>query len=404
MSTHIASFRDYKPGHLKRRIEQPSIEPRAASILSDMSDGNLATEFIFSFAGFKYAASHLVLTLIGIMGDGQDSIELSDEDIAKIAECDTRTVQRWRAAYIEQAQKENFWPMEIKQGDYVKGEKYYLPTTYRITFGETVEQIVAHARASADYSRDRVAAIKKAAELFYDDIEQAPPKLRKVKRSAVNTPLAELNRAAKKLDSTQTLLQNMPERQRAAYVNGQGEELRAAMDRLRDQMAELEKALSSENANVADKEDAYTNDNVVTPFSGAARPPAYVVPIREEGTTQAAPEPVHSPEAIAAFDSLLARAKHKPQVTRARVEVVASATTLPPPESPPHELEYVPDAPDSTLTEFDAATVMDNLTPVGVIPETERQARELATLPEASLPQSKMERDIEERGGTAHYF
>jgi hypothetical protein len=113
---------------------------------------------------------------------------------------------------------------------------------------------------------------------------------------------------------------------------------------------------------------------------------------------------VHSPEAIAAFDSLLARVKHKPQVTRTRVEVVASATTEPPPELPPHELEYVPDAPEPTLTEFDAAGVLDNLTPIGVKPETERQARELATLPEALPPTSKMERDIEERGGTAHYF
>jgi uncharacterized protein YukE len=402
MSTNVASFRDYKPGHLKRRIEQPIIEPRAETIISDMSDGNLATEFIFSFAGFKYAASHLVLTLIGIMGDGQESIELSDEDIAKIAECDTRTVQRWRAAYIEQAQKENFWPLEIKQGDYVKGEKYYLPTRYRITFGETVEQIVAHARASADYSHDRIAAIKKAAEFHYDDIEQAPPKLRKkAKRSAVNTPLAELNRAANKLDSTQTLLQNMPEGQRAAYVNGQGKELRAAMDRLRDQLAEIEKALSSENTSAADKEDTYTNDNVVTPFSGTARPPAYVVPIREEGTTQAAPPREHTPEDHAAWDSVCS-VFHQPQVTRTRVEVVASATTLPPPE-PPHE--PLPDAPDSTLTEFDAvADTKQDDELLAEIPEMEKPPKVTFSEEDHAPPKSKMERDIEEQGGTAHYF
>jgi hypothetical protein len=194
----------------------------------------------------------------------------------------------------------------------------------------------------------------------------------------------------------------MPERQRAAYRNGQYEELRTAMETLRAQMAELEKVLSGENTSVADKEDNYTNDNVVTPFSGAARTPAYVVPIREEGTTQ--PEPVHSPEAIAAFDSLLARAKHKPQVTHARVEVVASATTSSPPDAPPRELEYVPDAPAPTLTEFDAATVVGNLETMVSKPENERQARELAALPEALPPTSKMERDIEERGGTAHYF
>ncbi len=110
MSANVASFRDHKPGHMKRRMQQSVIEPRAESVISDMSDGNLATEFIFSFAGFKYAASHLVLTLIGIMGDGQDSIELKDEDIAEIADCDTRTVQRRRAAYIKQAQKANFAP------------------------------------------------------------------------------------------------------------------------------------------------------------------------------------------------------------------------------------------------------------------------------------------------------
>jgi len=400
MSANIASFQDHKPGHLKRRLNQPAVTPRAESIISDMSDGNLATEFIFSFAGFKYAASHLVLALIGIMGDGQDSIELSDEDIAKIAECDTRTVQRWRAAYIAQAQKENFWPLEIKQGEYVKGEKYYLPTRYGITFGETVGQIVAHARASADYSHDRIAAIKKAAEFYYDDIEQAPPKLRKAKRSAVNTPLAELNRAAHKLASAQNLLTKMPERQRAAHVNGQGEELRAAMENMRAQLAELEKVLSCENTSVADKEDNYTNDNVVTPFSRAARPPAYVVPKEEEGTTQAEPKKPPTPEALAAWDRMCAPLK-QPQVTRADVKIVASATTSPPTEAPPHELEYVPDAPEPTLTEFDAAGVLDNLSTIVDIPESE------LLRVEASPPLSKieqMERDIEERGGTAHYF
>jgi hypothetical protein len=80
---------------------------------------------------------------------------------------------------------------------------------------------------------------------------------------------------------------------------------------------------------------------------------------------------------------------------------VASATTLPPPELPPHELEYVPDAPEPTLTEFDAASVADNLSPIGDKPTNEQLHVE------ASPPLSKMEqmeRDIEEQGGTAHYF
>jgi hypothetical protein len=263
MSTHVASFRDYQPGHLKRRIEQqPSIEPRAASILSDMSDGNLVTQFFFSFAGFEYKESKLALILIALIGDGQDSVDLFDKEIAEAARCNERTVQRARADYKKKAQAENFWLLSIKEGKYLKEYERYEPTTYGITFAAQVEQAVAQARASADYSHDRRGALERAAKIFYDDIEQAPPKLRKAKRSAVNTPLAELNRATKKVASAQALLKVMPEQQRRAFVSGQGDELREAMDRLREQMAELEAAMSNEKLNVADKDDSDTYDNL----------------------------------------------------------------------------------------------------------------------------------------------
>ncbi len=97
MSANVASFRDHKVGHLKRQLNQPDVAPRAESILSDMADGNLVTQFFFSFAGFEYKESKLALILIGLIGDGQDSVDLFDEEIAEAARCNERTVQRARA-------------------------------------------------------------------------------------------------------------------------------------------------------------------------------------------------------------------------------------------------------------------------------------------------------------------
>ncbi len=350
MSTNVASFKDLKPAYLKRQITRADATPRAESIISDMADGNLVTEFFFLFAGFDYSESHLILALIGIMGDGQDSIELYDKDVAKIAGCDERTVQRWRKAYMEKAQKKNFWPMGIEQGAYVSGEKRYLPTKYRITFADALEQAVAHARASAEYrSGDRLQAIEKAARLFYDDIPQAPPSLRKGKRTqSIQTPLSHLTGAAKKLTSAKVTLQDMPEQQRRAFVNGQGDELREAMENLRRQMAELEAALLVEKLSVANKEvDSYTDTLSGTPPDDGGVP-AYVVPKEEEGTTLPEPERKPTPEENAIWDRAFA-CLNQPSVTLASVEITASA----PAASPPLELKYLLDAPGPALTEID---------------------------------------------------
>jgi hypothetical protein len=234
-------------------MKQPVTEPRGESIISDMADGNLATEFIFSFAGFGYVESQLILSLVGIIGG--DTVELFDEEVAKIAACDERTVRRWRKAYLEKATKLNFWPLEIKQGELCKETFRYLPTTYRITFAETVEQIVVEARASADYRKDRVKAIERAANLHYEDIEQAPPKLRKQKRKpAQKTPLTHLQGATKNLANAQNTFDNMSERNRQAFINGQSEELYAALDAMRRQIAEIEAVLSGVPATVENVE------------------------------------------------------------------------------------------------------------------------------------------------------
>jgi hypothetical protein len=355
MSANVATFKDYKPAYLKRRITQADATPRADSILSDMADGNLVTEFFFSFAGFDYQESHLVLTLIGIMGDGQDSVELYDKDVARIAGCGERTVQRWRKAYMEKAQAKSFWPMGIEQGAYVTGEKRFLPTKYRITFTEALEQAVATARASVEYQSDRLQAIEKAARLFYDDIPQAPPKFRKGRKQSIQTPLSHLNGAARKIASAQTSLKDMPEEQRAAFINWHGQELQNALEDMRAQMAELELALSR----VANKGLSYRHDILSGIPLNDENVSGSVAPNIEEGTTQAEPEREHTPEDFAAWDSFCAPLL-QPKVTQTDVVIESHAPTDAPPEPPPPELQYIADdscsAPETeaTLTEFDA--------------------------------------------------
>jgi hypothetical protein len=351
MSANVASFKDYKPAYLKRRITQADATPHADSIISDMADGNLVTEFFFSFAGFDYSESHLILALIGTLGDGQNSIKLFDKEIAKDVGCDERTIQRWRKAYMEKAQKKNFWPMGIEQGDYVSGEKRYLPTTYRVTFADALEQAVATARADAEYQTNRREAIKRAAKLHYEDIPQAPPIFRKDKRNqSIQTPLAHLNGAAKKLTSAKITLQDMPELQRRAFVNGQGDELRAAMENLRQQMKDLEAALSDEKLSVANKEvDSYTDILSGTP-PNAEDAPASVVPIKKEGTTQPEPERKPTPEENAMWDRTFA-CLNQPSVTQTDVGIVVS----PPTHSPPRELEYLPDEPSGASSPIEYA-------------------------------------------------
>jgi hypothetical protein len=312
MSAIVASFRDVRPSRIRTQLLQSSVEPRPESILCDMADGNLATEFIFSFAGFTHAESNLVLTIIGIISDGQDGVELYDEDIAKVAQCDVRTVQRWRKAYLERAKFLSFWPLAIEQGEYVKRETRYLPTSYRVTFADTLEKIVSVARASSDYEKDRRGAIERTAGLYYEDIEQAPPKMRTRKpKRAKPTPLSHLEAASRKLATAQTALVEMPERQRNAYLNGQREDLELKLEALRAQMAEIESVLSGIPPTVENEAVEYIPDIL----SGI---PPSVVEEEEECTTQ------HSPEAVAVFDGLLTRLR-SPAVLRTEVVVVARA-------------------------------------------------------------------------------
>jgi hypothetical protein len=327
MSANVtATFTDYTPGHLRRKMQQPAAATEQSAIFSDMADGNLVTEFFFKFANFDHAASNLVLTLIGILGDGEESIKIFDDEIAAVAKCNERTVRRWRASYLEQAQKQNFFPLEIVEGEYDHTIQRYKATSYRVTFADALERAVTQARSRPEYKTDRRAAIEKAAEIYYDDIPQAPSRMRTRKpRKAAQTPLAHLNGASKKLASAQTSLKEMPSRQRDAFINGQGEELRGMLDALRQQIAELESCLElgeTEKLSVENKEveTVRTKCPVSPPDDGSEIVNVHVEEKEETRTPTEEPEHEHTPEDVAAWDRAFA-CLSQPKTARAEVEV-----------------------------------------------------------------------------------
>jgi hypothetical protein len=334
MSANVtATFTDYTPGHLRRKVQQPAAATEQSAIFSDMADGNLVTEFFFKFANFDYAASNLVLTLIGILGDAEENIKLFDEDIANVAKCNERTVRRWRASYLEQAQKQNFFPLEIVEGEYDTQTQRYKATSYRITFADALERAVATARARPEYKTDRRAAIEKAAEIYYDDIPQAPSRMRTRKpRKAAQTPIAHLSGASKKITSAQASLEEMPSRQRDAFINGQGEELRGMLEALRQQIAELESCLETgETENVSVEN---TEVEIVRTFCPVSPPLDEETQVgvrdKEEDTRTPTEEPEHehSPEDIAVWARTFA-CFSQPTRQRAEVEIQAHPARRP---------------------------------------------------------------------------
>jgi hypothetical protein len=164
-------------------------------------------------------------------------------------------------------------------------------------------------------------AIEEAARFHYEDIEQAPSQKRKRKPGrAVKTPIADLERAAKKIVAAQTSLKEMPTRQRAAFVNGQGAEMRAALEQIRAQMAEFEALLSGALTSVEREEVDDIQDKMSGIPPAIESAPAYV---RDSSlnTTRTLPEREHTPKDHAVFDNICRIAAGQPKVASSQYEI-----------------------------------------------------------------------------------
>jgi hypothetical protein len=228
-----------------------------ASIFSDMSDGMLALDFALTFARCNYDARQLTLSIIGLLGDEQKDVAMYDGELAAHIKCSERTVRRYRTAALAQQRSLHFALIEITEGEYLPAEKRYAPTRYKLADGvrEYVEATIKQAREATGYTENRNATIEKAAKDNYGDIPNAPPpaaRNRKPKRSESVLIERDFINAEKNLAKGQSVLNDLPEHTRTAFLAGaQGEDLRALLLKMQGEISYLLKIIPQ----TADSED-----------------------------------------------------------------------------------------------------------------------------------------------------
>jgi hypothetical protein len=243
MSAHVI---DITPTAFRRtlygRQQQPAEGGQTAAVLDDCADGILALDCALTFAGFGYGARQLVLSVVGLLGGGDSTLEVFDGELANHVQCSDRTIRRWRAAHLKESKARRFSLLEIVEGEYNASRQCYEKTSYRFTAPDYVDAVVHEARAFDLYKRDRRAAIEQAAEEHYADIPDAPPRRRS--RKPRRAPAARVEQAfvnaARNVEKGKLALNELADDSRVALLESpQGTELRKTLLKLRSDIAEI---------------------------------------------------------------------------------------------------------------------------------------------------------------------
>lgn len=230
---------------LRRTLDRERhLSERPAASLDDCADGILALDFALTFAGFGYESRQLVLSIVGLAGGSNLTVEAFDGELAKHLNCSERTVRRWRSEHLKESKRKKFSLLLISEGEYNAEHKRYDKTAYSLNpaVAAYVATVVSEARASDLYESDRRAAIERAAEEHYADIPDAPPRSRKKKPyrvPAVKVEQAFVN-AARNVERGKRALQELGDDSLASLLESkQGEELRATLLKLRADIEEV---------------------------------------------------------------------------------------------------------------------------------------------------------------------
>lgn len=247
MSTNLYSFTDIKASHFQKRMQQAAPAAQSESIISDLCDGLLVAELMLGLAGYSYTSTGFVLGIMGAIGSGEESVQFYDKEAANLLNCSDRTVRRGRKDYITDSSARNFWPVVVREGEYLPEKQEFARTEYTLnrSFASAIETAVTEARADKEYTSARTEALLRAAKNNYLDIEEAPVVKRKrsPKRSQV-TALSHLSKAAKNASAAEVALREMPDRKREAFVNGNLESLQNTLEKMRADLAAFEAMVS----------------------------------------------------------------------------------------------------------------------------------------------------------------
>ncbi len=225
MANKTATVHDFSFGQFQRTHARHATHAEtqtATSVFSDMADGILVLDFALTFAGFGHQARQFVLSIVGLIGDGQTAYVAFDKDLAKHLNCNERTVRRWRKAYIEESEAKNFGFLHIIEGEYRKGEERYEATEYGLNeeVKDFVNNTISEARESPRYAEDRRACLERIAKENYGLIPNAPPLKRRSNRGTLPERDMDraLARAQKNVEQWRVAVRDLPKPQRAALL------------------------------------------------------------------------------------------------------------------------------------------------------------------------------------------
>lgn len=242
---------DFTPKQAGRWMDKEAAA-RSGAVLDDVADGILALDFALSFAGFSYEARQFELSVIGLLGGGDSTVEIYDGELAKHVQCSDRTVRRWRQAHIRESRARKFSLIHIGEGDYT-GRHKYEKTSYSLNpaVGPYLAAVLIEARASDLYGSDRRGAVERAAEEHYHEIPDAPPRARR--RKPRPAPAVRIERAfanaAKNVEKGKLALRELDAESLSALLEGaQGEELRQSLLKLQADIAEALKSLTQKSS------------------------------------------------------------------------------------------------------------------------------------------------------------
>jgi hypothetical protein len=386
MNRTTATVHDITLAQLRRKHQrntQVESQPQATTIFNDMSDGILALDFGLTFAGFSYEARQFVHNIVGLLGDDETMLAMFDEELAQHVRCSDRTIRRWRAAHIAETKAKSFSFIEIIEGEYDADHKRYAPTQYKFACAQFIEDVVADARAAAEYGQDRQTAIEKAASEHYDEIPNAPTRLRrrKPKRSYGMDALRPYVNADKNLTKGEIIWTDMPDHLRAQLLaGGQREELLALVQQMKERLDRITDVLQDAPQTAHAKEVSDIQDNLsgIPSVSGMSEVRSAKmlgdVPepmleaescVRDTSSyTRTSDEP--SPDAVAAWERLEERVR-APQVQAVELELHGDAMDAP--DVP--DVPEIADPPEVELAER-ISIMVESGTPE---PEAERLAR-----------------------------
>ncbi len=328
---------------------------RSDNLEADGAAFSCALDWLMTCAGYNEVPRSFVRAVAGAIEHDEDGkgkrMPITDERLAELMNCSTKTIQRQRKSYLEQERGSdkvkgtNFSIINVVEGEYDHKQGKHATTIYEFLIGKQVAQTVERARTSPTWKRDQFAAMREAAREVFNDIDEAPLASTKRKKQTLS-PESEARKLRKAIVSLAKRLGDQTRKIKDADT--------LASLKLDELQSDIEDALLS-----GDLRQAFVNKEVdlQQDIMSTSPPVSDAVHIPEERMWTASTPPDEATDDVwASFDNRLRREQpiDEPD-TDSSEDVDDFAPSIAFPDEPGDELTYELD--DNDLDDDDLAII-----------------------------------------------